>query len=135
MTRSPVRRGTTERPDEYAGHPSPRCDSEVTEQFRLLIRCLTIITARPGEDIAGVNSDLALSGECGALPGVSGYDIFAEQAVAFLCKLGLSRDEHVSTALRENFGLNHLAGVFAPSIGRSLDLTKNSSETPDLRAA
>lgn len=48
-----------ERPDGQAGHPSPRYDKEVAQQFRLLMRYLAIITARQGKEIAGVGGDLA----------------------------------------------------------------------------
>lgn len=95
------------------------------------MRYLAIITARQGKEIAGVRGDLALSAECGAAPAVSG-SLFAEQVVPFLCKLGLSRDEHVSTVLGEFRAAPAREGLRRP-LGRMADPHKISSETPDLR--
>jgi FMN-dependent oxidoreductase (nitrilotriacetate monooxygenase family) len=48
------------------------------------------------------------------LPG--GFDVFAEQVVPILRKRGLFREEYTGKTLREHYGLNRPASVFAGSI-------------------
>jgi alkanesulfonate monooxygenase SsuD/methylene tetrahydromethanopterin reductase-like flavin-dependent oxidoreductase (luciferase family) len=45
------------------------------------------------------------------LPG--GFDIFAEQVVPILRKRGLFRDNYIGKTLREHYGLNRPASIFA----------------------